>query len=96
MKSRNVVLKIETRKGFKGCISEVKYLPVGILFDRRSALFEIISSNKVSEIKINFSPFTKDLRLTEIDGRCIEELENGVNRRLRVKLYITKFKEEWK
>ena len=96
MKSRNVVLKIETRKGFKGCVSEVKYLPVGLLFDRRSALFEVISSNKVSAIRIDFSPFTKDLRLKEKDWRCVEELENGVNRRSRAKLYITKFKEEWK
>jgi hypothetical protein len=91
MKTRNVVLKIETRKGFKGCISEVKYLPVGLLFDRRSALFEIISSSMVSAIRINFSPFTKDLRLKEKDGKGIEDL----SRRLRAKLYITKFKEEW-
>lgn len=95
MKTRNVVLKIETRKGFKGCISEVKYLSVGVLFDRRSALFEVISSNKVSAIRINFFPFTKDLRLKEKDGKRIEELENGVNRRSRAKLYITMVREEW-
>ena len=95
MKSRNVVLKIETRKGFKGCVSEVKYLPVGLLFDRRSALFEVISSNKVSAIRIDFSPFTKDLRLKEKDWRCVEELENGVNRRPRAKLLITMVREEW-
>lgn len=91
MKTRNVVLKIETRKGFKGCISEVKYLPVGLLFDRRSALFEVISINKVSTIWIDFSPFTKDLRLKEKDGKCIEVL----SRKLRAKIFITKFKEEW-
>ena len=91
-----MVLKIETRKGFKGCISEVKYLPVGLVFDCRSALFEVISSNRASALRVDFSPFTKDLMLKEKDGRCIEELENGVNRRSRAKIFITKFKKEWK
>ena len=96
MKSRNAVLKIETRRGFKGCISEVKYLSVGLLFDRRSALFEVISSSCCSALRVDFSPFTKDLRVNEKDGKVIKDLENGVNRRSRAKLYITKFKEEWK
>ena len=96
MKSKSVVLKIETRKGFKGCISEVKFLPVGLFFDCRSALFEVISSNRASAIRVDFSPFTKDLRLKEKDGRCIDELENGVNRRTRAKLLITMVREEWK
>ena len=95
MKSRNVVLKIETRKGFKGCISEVKHLPVGVLFDRRSALFEVISNSCYSALRIDFYPFTQNLPLSEKDGKVIEELENGVNRRSRAKLYITKFKKEW-
>ena len=83
------MLKIETSKGFKGCISEVKYLPVGLFFDCRSALFDVASNNR---IRVHYSPFTQNLPLS---GKVIKELEKGVNRRSRAKLLITMVREEW-
>ena len=102
MKTRNVVLKIETRKGFKGCIAEMRcYKGVpSFLYEARSYLCDFIKqylSNDPMSIywflRCDLSPFTKDLVMS---GKTGKFLEDSVLKRARTKVFITKLKREWK